>query len=376
MKYSGTVLAILFILLVSSFILGDNKTTTGKRTPSILIGVEYFNGWWPPSPGKEIHCFWETNDEDWRSEYPDRIPLLGEYNCQETMDKEILAASEYGVDFFSMLWYYMKHGNAGEISDYLNAGLEYFMESPYSSKMKFMIELANHEPNAIISNEDWDKCIDVCITAMKHPGYLRIDGRAVLKIHSGDQFYKDNGSSVIRSKQVLKHLRQRARDEGAGELLITVGNYSNNPIGVDHLYTVIGEIDGTMQYNSLPDVVKKESDYPYEYLIDEAKRVREIRKKDALPWVPYFPAGWNPRPWNDQRASYSMPTRKQWRKGLKELKTDLLKYSNFGFPRKDGSIQKAFTIYAWNEYGEGGIVAPTRGDKYMKLEEIKRIFGN
>jgi hypothetical protein len=34
-----------------------------------------------------------------------------------------------------------------------------------------------------------------------------------------------------------------------------------------------------------------------------------------------------------------------------------------------------FLIYAWNEYGEGGIVAPTRGEKEMKLEAIASIFG-
>jgi hypothetical protein len=32
-------------------------------------------------------------------------------------------------------------------------------------------------------------------------------------------------------------------------------------------------------------------------------------------------------------------------------------------------------IYAWNEFGEGGIVAPTRGDGTMKLEALRQVFG-
>jgi hypothetical protein len=32
-------------------------------------------------------------------------------------------------------------------------------------------------------------------------------------------------------------------------------------------------------------------------------------------------------------------------------------------------------IYAWNEFGEGGIVAPTRGEQSMKLEAIRAVFG-
>jgi len=373
LKNSGILLILIFIM--SWACVNAYGEVIKKTTDPILVGIEYFNGWWPPSPHNDVHCFWESRNKDWRTEYPGRVPLLGEYNCQETMDKEILAASNYGVDFFSILWYPMDIKKDGKIVGYLNAGVENFMNSPNSDKMKFMVEIANHDPNAIITDEDWDKCIDVCIKAMKHPGYLRIDGCAVVKIHGGDQFFRDNGSSVPRSKQVLQHFRKRAKDEGAGELLITLGNYCKEPIDRQHKFSLIGELDGTMQYNALPDVVKKETDYPYEAMTELAKQTREIRKNDIIDWVPYFPAGWNPRPWNDSRASFTLPTRKQWRKGLEELKTDILKNPNFGFPKKDGTTQKALTIYAWNEFGEGGIVAPTKGEKYMKLEEIKRVFG-
>ena len=51
--------------------------------------------------------------------------------------------------------------------------------------------------------------------------------------------------------------------------------------------------------------------------------------------------------------------------------------NNFGFPDKSlpRGVQPAVNIYAWNEYGEGGIMAPTQGDGYMKLETIAKVFG-
>ena len=50
--------------------------------------------------------------------------------------------------------------------------------------------------------------------------------------------------------------------------------------------------------------------------------------------------------------------------------------NNFGFPDKSHrGVQSAVNIYAWNEYGEGGIMAPTQGDGYMKLESIAKVFG-
>jgi len=75
----------------------------------ILTGVNYFAGWWKPLPNK-----WHRHDSslatehgsDWRPDFPNRVPLLGEFNCQETMDLEMEAASDYGVDFFPILWYY------------------------------------------------------------------------------------------------------------------------------------------------------------------------------------------------------------------------------------------------------------------------------
>jgi hypothetical protein len=97
--------------------------------------------------------------------------------------------------------------------------------------------------------------------------------------------------------------------------------------------------------------------------------------KDAIPYMPYMPAGWNPRPWPDKRPLFALPNREEWRKELKLLKEDLLNLPQLGFPMPDGSVQAAFSCYAWNEFGEGGIVALTHIDGYMKLEEIKEVFG-
>jgi hypothetical protein len=41
-----------------------------------------------------------------------------------------------------------------------------------------------------------------------------------------------------------------------------------------------------------------------------------------------------------------------------------------------GQRQKILTIHAWNEFGEGGFLAPTVEEKTMKLEVLKDVFGN
>jgi hypothetical protein len=51
------------------------------------------------------------------------------------------------------------------------------------------------------------------------------------------------------------------------------------------------------------------------------------------------------------------------------------RYPNLGIPVAGGR-KKMLLIYAWNEFGEGGIMAPTKGDKEMKLDAIGDVFGD
>ena len=97
-------------------------------------------------------------------------------------------------------------------------------------------------------------------------------------------------------------------------------------------------------------------------------------EKSSKPYVPYVPAGWDPRPWRDPRPSFTFPTPSQWTAALTRVKSALDKYPKLGIPVK-GVTKKMLLIYAWNEFGEGGIVAPTRGDHEMKLEASAKCSG-
>ena len=350
----------------------SQETTPPERTSDILIGVEYFAGWWPESTSAKT-------GQDWRLSNPERKPVLGLYNGQETMDHEITAAADHGVDFFSILWYYdgnvkQTGDNSNDMCRELNSSVGYFMNSPNANRMKFMVEITNHAPFAILTEEDWDRCTDFCINAMRHPSYLRIDGRAVVKIHGGNQFYHDLNMDVEQCRRILQRMRQHAKDAGVGDLLIAVGTFGGETIGEDHPFVKIGEIDSTMQYMDSPRYKESEDDYPYDDLVEYAREMRNIHKNDTLRWTPYLPVGWNPRPWKDVCTAYKFPTEAQWRATLVELKETLEHSDKFGFPRRDGSVQKAFTIYAWNEYGEGGFLAPTEKSGYMKIDVLKEVF--
>lgn len=333
-----------------------------------LIGVNYFAGWWEPTPNK-----WQGPDRvDWRPKHSDRLPLLGQYNEQATMDREIVAAAEHGVDFFQILWYASDPGvDWGPHTERVNVAVDQFMKSPEAHRMKFVIEYCNHRPFGVSDPQQWKKCVDFWVQCMQHPSYLRVAGRPVFKVHGSGAFYEQCGGSPEKVKGFLDVLRNAAREAGVGELVIGCGAVGPSPIREGHW--VVKLFDFTNEYMDVPQIAPQEIDYPYEPLADWHAKWRTGHTDDAIPSVPFLGAGWNPRPWGDPRPAFRLPDQKQWQAALQKLKTDL-ETGRFGYPLPDGKRQPAATLYCWNEFGEGGIIAPTQGDQYMKLQTIREVF--
>lgn len=326
-----------------------------------LVFANYFNGWWRGETTK-----WATDGEDWRLRYPERIPIAGCYNGADTMRAEIDYASENGVDCFIMLWY---HNAGGKFPDTaaLNGGIPDFMNSPNCGKMSFMIEDCNHLPFLTESDEDWERNVSYFVECMKHPSYMRVDGKALLKIHGVYFFAKECGFNAEKAAARIALLRKRARDEGVGELLLCTSAATD-----EELLPYLKLFDYYSSYAAdIPELAKTDEKYPYAYMKDASYQAVEAFKD--LRYVPFVMGGWDPSPWKDPRPSFAFPTESEWRDMLLSMKKWLDEKPWLGIPCAEGR-QKAFNIYAWNEYGEGGILAPTLGDGDMKLRVLKEVF--
>lgn len=348
----------------------SSAVPAAETSRDILVGVNYFAGWWQPEPNK-----WHGADgKDWRAQYPDRVALLGQYNDQETMDREIVLASAFGVDFFPILWYYNDPGSEREPNArFLERGLTCFMASPEAHRMKFFIEFCNHPPYQVETEEQWQNCLDTWMKAFAHPSYLRVGGKLVFKIHGWGFFWEQCGKDRAQCLARVEQIRQAVREAGLGEMLIGVGVSAQEK--VTDAYQFEGLFDFTGTYMDVPPMNRAEQDYPYEILSDFAHTGRLGHAADTVDYMPYLPSGWSPKPWPDPRAYFKLPTADQWEAALRQMADDLDKNEKLGLPLPDGGRQKMFTIYAWNEFGEGGFVAPTYVDGLMKLEGIRRVFG-
>jgi hypothetical protein len=215
---------------------------------------------------------------------------------------------------------------------------------------------------------------------MKHPSYLRVDGRLVFKVHGITQFLRANDSDLELCRQRLGTLRDAVRDAGLGEMIIGVGLSGHTP-PLGPKWPPAGLFDFTGTYMCVPEIEGRETAYPYATLAEQAHTALRNRVSDPLPWMPYLAAGWNPRPWTHPGAPphyhrfFEFPIREEFVNELKAMKEALVKHPSLGLPKKDGTRQKSFTVYAWNEFGEGGFVAPTSGRASMMLESINNVFG-
>ena len=71
-----------------------------------------------------------------------------------------------------------------------------------------------------------------------------------------------------------------------------------------------GELfDFTGTYMEVPSLPQREADYPYEKLAEFARPSRGVHASDKIPYVPYLGAGFNARPWPDERARFAIPTK-------------------------------------------------------------------
>jgi len=321
----------------------------------ILVGANYFAGWWEPLPNKwHRHTSSQSaqQGEDWRQDFPQRVPLLGCFNNQETMDKEIQAAADHGVDFFAILWYYTREGAEPEPnSRFLNRAVDEFGASPHAHRMSYFIEFCNHPPYEVTTDRQWDECLEIWKPMMAHPNYLRVGDRLVFKIHGAQHFINQNQGDIGRCRKQIASLRDMARSAGLGEMLIGGGVMALG--GIASGSPIAQLLDFTCTYMDLPGLERKDDDYPYEILADLSRAARHIHCRDAIPYMPYLPAGWCPRPWPDQRACFQLPDSRQWTLELRRMKEDLRDLPNLGLPLPDGDIQPAFTSYAWNEFGRG-----------------------
>ncbi len=183
---------------------------------------------------------------------------------------------------------------------------------------------------------------------LKHPQHLTVDGRPLIII------FNHRGGD----KAGFAFLQAAARKAGLPGVAIAGCGGGTLETGYTH----------TTHYNIVPGYVAGSQAHKYTELVQAHKRV--WRGSYKQPYIPVVTAGWDKRPWEgqhgfNQKPGYYFPDR------TPEQFADFLRHAVTWMDRhpEETTTERIALIYAWNEFGEGGYIAPTKGDpigKYLK----------
>lgn len=325
------------------------------------IGVFYFPGW-VKRPGTNWDPPW-----DQIKLYPDREPLLGWYPEGEVWvaEKQIQWLYDYGVNFLIFDWYWTKDNKPG-----LEHALQAYLKAKNSNLVKYTILWANHS-DVPESLDQFTAMVDFWINNyFNKKQFMTIDGKPVVYIFSAE-ILRDNakkfGASTNDLLNISRNIAIKAGYKGIYFVACTQAIYSlvNEYIpssGYDAIsaYNYHRGYSGTYEKGGLSiNFAELASGYKQSW--------EWILENSSLPYFLPVSAGWSKNPWGSHTphdASFSDPL--SFRKHLVEAKSMLDRYPD--------KTKNTIVICAWNEFGEGSYIEPTKKWKFQYLNAIKDVF--
>ena len=334
------------------------------------VGVYYFPGWYRAAGNPS------GESSEWRSAIMNAAtprPLCGFYNDADPRlwDYYIPWMTTHGVDFIAFDWYY----NAGQ--EFLNDSLDRgFLQSAKNGSVKFCCHWCNH------GGGWWKKPLDQTKPAIlemtdllsdkyfRKPNYLRIVGRPVFMIYETSMLLSFGGPDAVRD--TLAAMRKRAKEKGFPDLYLVAVYPGGSPeylkllkgLGFDAFcaYTYAWlrppSVTWDTQVIPYPDLADHLADYFYP----------EIERKGREAGLPYWPttfSGWDDRP----RAGLekALVDAGNTPEAFGRMFRGALKHVNPSSP--------VVLVEAWNEWGEGACIEPSKEHGFGFLKAIASAVG-
>lgn len=357
----------------------------------IEVAVFYFPQWHPDPQNEARHGKGWTEWPSLRVTKPrfpgheqPKVPLWGELDESDprVSEKQIEAAADHGVTCFWYDWYWDMGGSEGP---FLQRALEEgFLQADNRDRVKFGLMWANHNQ---VNAERFDKMADYVIeNYFIQDNYWRLDEGMMFSIYEMHTLIQGLGG-IEQTKEALERFRRKTVEAGYPGLHInaiewgiqdanlTVWGYSPDELvrelGVDSVSSYVWEHNG---------LLKPFPAAPYEQCADLAIPLwNELNDRLSVPYYPNVTMGWDPSPRMDQdqeliRGEYPYTsiivdnTPEAFEKSLRDAKRFVEEAIPDGKPR-------IISLYAWNEWTEGGYLEPDTVHGMGYLEAIRKVFG-
>lgn len=278
---------------------------------------------------------------------------------QEVIDKEIEYAAAGGLDYWAFGYYH-------PLGSPMSSCLPLYLKSRLRDQIGFCLWLAQ-----LGSVEDWPQTAAIIAGLMREPNYQQVaGGRPLVYVHSSNE--KMFGS-VESGRRVLATLRDAAARAGL-ELPYLV-SMTWWELGHRALFEA-GEFDAVGAYALCGEGKDRQ---PYAALAAATEHKWDMWAANGWKTVPLVMSGWdrrprqeNPVPWESgewtKSTLYYDPPRPE------ELAAHIGRAVEWTKAHPESAEARAVLIYAWNEFDEGGWLAPTLSEGPARLEAIGRVL--
>ncbi|MGC8654711.1 MAG: glycoside hydrolase family 99-like domain-containing protein [Candidatus Kryptoniota bacterium] len=339
----------------------------------IRIGAYYFDGWTNITTQNFVYLTPALLRDS------EREPVWGWItSTQSIVDSQIVVAAEAGIDFFCFDWYYLN----GTSNIPLNHALGLYLNSPYKSRLRFCLNVVTSEPFLIAPN-NWDAVTKEWLNLFKDPSYVTVDGNPLLIFFDVNGLIKAFGSGQA-VREAFDSLRLKAKQEGLKGVTIAGCAFPNDMTWWDTSYTKERTIsiakscgfDALTGYNyagvafTPGDTVT--TSRPIERLLSGEIGVWNQFRNSGLPYIPVGTLNWDPRPW----SVYEPPVIHYYvgYSASSVYNTIMYLYQWIKNNPNETTKEHIALLYAWNEYGEGGWLSPSKALGDSLLQGLKRAL--
>lgn len=324
----------------------------------LQLGAYYFDGW----TGKTANITPRLTNG-----FPDREPIWGWVTSTPDIVKEqIDYAANAGITFFDFCWYSQKNGNYA-IPDPVNNALNLFLKAPNRERLKFCIMVANHQ-GYIIKAEQWDSLIEYWCSLFHENSYLIVQGKPLITFYSVQSLIQTfgNADNVAIAFKKFKDLAIAKGFTG-----VMIAGTVNTSADVISLAEKCG-FDVVTGYNYHGSSLNREKSevVPIDSMRTTEKYIWDsITKKTKLPIIPAITLNWDHRPWDKSDTTYS-PRFSGYSQA--SVKKSIMACKIWSQNQQPGVVMGPIAIaYAWNEYGEGAWLTPSKALKNSLLDGLK-----
>ncbi len=309
-----------------------------------------------------------------------KIPMWGYQDEADptVMAQKIDAAATHGIDVFLFDWYWYDRG--GKSGPFLQRALEEgYLKAPNHTRVKFALMWDNSMRGsaATIGREGFEKMADYIVKDyFPSESYWNVDGRCYFSIYHLNDFIKEMGG-LQPAKEALESFRAKTIASGRKGLYLNIIDFQL-PEDARSVFQSLGA-DSITSYVWVHKINLK--DFPktdYNWTAGAYFSYWDAHKNDY--GVPYFPnatSGWDPTP----RIPASVPydgktpypnTPVLWGNSPRNFTSALVQARQRAAKLSSG--QRVVTIYAWNEWTEGGNLEPDTVHKMAYLDAVRDVF--